>query len=133
MDKQAEKLLAGILTAYTEILGEKLTGLYVHGSIAFGCFRWETGDVDFLAVVKEPVTVTEKKRLLSWILSVQPECPPKGLEMSVVEERFCRHLYSPHPICSIFQTTICSGAGGIRRNTVKICMVPIRIWRLILP
>lgn len=97
MDKRLEYLLDRIAGAYREILGEKLTGLYVHGSAAFGCFRWEGSDVDFLAVVREKLTMEEKEKLLSWILSVQQDCPPKGLEMSVVEERFCRAFVYPTP------------------------------------
>lgn len=36
------------------------------------------------------LTHTEKRQLLDWILSVREKCPPKGLEMSVVEESCCR-------------------------------------------
>lgn len=97
MDERLRRLLDRIAEAYREILGEKLTGLYVHGSAAFGCFRWENSDVDFLAVVREDVTMAEKERLLAWILAAQPDCPPKGLEMSVVEERFCRAFVYPTP------------------------------------
>ena len=36
------------------------------------------------------ITHSEKRRLLDWILSVREKCPPKGLEMSVVEQRYCQ-------------------------------------------
>ena len=97
MEKRMEALLEEIRRVHREIFGERLTGVYVHGSLAFGCFRWETSDVDFLTVVNGAVTAEEKRRLLSWILSVREKCPPKGIEMSIVEERYCREFVYPTP------------------------------------
>ncbi|MBR4962253.1 MAG: DUF4111 domain-containing protein [Clostridia bacterium] len=97
MEKRIEILLDEIRRVHLEILGERLTGIYVHGSLAFGCFRWETSDVDFLTVVNGAVTTAEKRRLLTWILSVREKYPPKGIEMSIVEERYCRGFLYPTP------------------------------------
>ena len=36
---------------YQTILGDNLVGIYVHGSIAFGCFHEEKSDIDFIAVI----------------------------------------------------------------------------------
>lgn len=95
MEKTEEKrriteLLQEITAVYQRVLGDKLRGLYFHGSLAFGCFRWESSDIDFLAVVQGELTHGEKRQLLDWILSVREKCPPKGLEMSIVEEHCCR-------------------------------------------
>ena len=49
-------LLDALCADFRAVLGDKLAGFYAHGSIAFGCFRWETGDIDFLAVAKSPLT-----------------------------------------------------------------------------
>ena len=38
------------------ILGAKLIGIYIHGSVAQNTFRWERSDVDALAVVSECLT-----------------------------------------------------------------------------
>ena len=91
MEKTEEKrriteLLQEITAVYQRVLGDKLRGLYFHGSLAFGCFRWESSDIDFLAVVQGELTHGEKRQLLDWILSVREKCPPKGLDMSIVEE-----------------------------------------------
>ena len=56
-----------ITAVYQAVLGNKLRGLYFHGSLAFGCFRWETSDIDFLAVVEGELTHAEKRQLLDWI------------------------------------------------------------------
>lgn len=91
------ELLEEIKTAYQTILGSKLTGIYVHGSIAFGCFRWDTSDIDFLAVVHAPLTQPEKEALISKLLALDPFAPPKGFEMSVVTESVCAPFRYPTP------------------------------------
>lgn len=90
-------LMDGICDDFAGILGENLVGIYVHGSIAFGCFRWETGDVDFLAVVEKTLTHREKVALILAILARTPDAPPKGIEMSVVTLDACRNFVHPAP------------------------------------
>ena len=55
------ELLAIIKREYSTILREKLVGIYVHGSIAFGCFNWARSDIDFLVVVNESLSQVEKE------------------------------------------------------------------------
>ena len=81
----------------TEIFGENQCGLYVHGSLAFGCFRWEKSDIDYLAVVKRPPTLREKVDYISTVLELNKLAPPKGIEMSVVLEEHCRQFVYPTP------------------------------------
>lgn len=38
-------LLKAIVREYRRILGSSLAGIYLHGSAAFGCFRWQTSDI----------------------------------------------------------------------------------------
>ncbi|MBQ2953851.1 MAG: DUF4111 domain-containing protein [Clostridia bacterium] len=90
-------LLHRVCDAYRAILGNKLTGFYVHGSIAFGCFTWETGDIDFLCVADAPLTQAEKEALIRTLLELTPDAPPKGLEMSVVLAEHCARFTHPTP------------------------------------
>ena len=92
-----EKLLRKIVRACRNILGEKLIGVYVHGSLAFGCFRWDRSDVDFLVVAEAGLTLSEKEGLIQALQNLSPLCPPKGLEMSVVLERYCKNFVYPTP------------------------------------
>lgn len=96
-EKALFPLLDSLTSVHLDIFRHKLTGIYIHGSLAFGCFRWEVSDIDFLTIVNEPVTETEKQKLLAWILSAETYCPPKGLEMSIVEEPYCRSFRYPTP------------------------------------
>ena len=90
-------LLNRIKDAYQRILADHLTGIYVHGSIAFDCFRWECSDIDFLVVVEEPLTQTEKEALIRVLLELDSEAPPKGFEMSVMLRSACAPFADPAP------------------------------------
>lgn len=77
-------ILGDIRALFEAVLGERLTGIYVHGSIAFGCFNWERSDIDFLAVVNAPLEQGDKEKLIRGILEIDARCPANGIEMSVV-------------------------------------------------
>lgn len=53
-------LLTIICKEYQEILKDNLIGIYIHGSIAFGCFNQDTSDIDFIVVVKKSLNQTIK-------------------------------------------------------------------------
>lgn len=91
------QLLGQIREAYQRILGANLTGIYVHGSIAFRCFRWEKSDIDFLVVTREAPSLEEKEALITTLLELDRQAPPKGFEMSVVREDVCRNFQYPTP------------------------------------
>ena len=91
------ELLTQIKTTFTHILHTKLTGVYLHGSLAFGCFTWETSDIDFLAVVNDDLTHPEKNAIISALLELNKQAPPKGIEMSIVTEETCRNFTYPTP------------------------------------
>lgn len=90
-------LLQRICDAYRAILGDKLTGIYLHGSLAFGCFTWATGDIDILVVGEAALTQSEKEGLIRVLLDMTPDAPPKGFEMSVVLRRDCDPVKHPVP------------------------------------
>ena len=90
-------LLQQILLHYQKILGRHLTGFYVHGSIAFGCFRWNQSDIDFIVTVDQVTTLAEKEALIRCLLDCEEQCPPKGVEMSVVLDQYCRNFMYPTP------------------------------------
>lgn len=98
-------ILNRIKTAYRKILGDNLVGIYVHGSIAFGCFHWEKSDIDFVVVVNRPPALAEKEALLALLLEMDGCLPPKGVEMSVVLEEVCCPFVYPTPFELHFSNT----------------------------
>lgn len=90
-------LLEHIKNEYCTILGNTLTGFYVHGSLAFGCFSWERSDLDFLVVVTDEPTRQQKCALIGVLLDADASAPEKGFEMSVVTEDAVRPFVYPTP------------------------------------
>lgn len=93
----AAELMQKIKDWYATLLAENLTGIYLHGSLAAGCFQWEASDIDFLVVVRRPVPVEKKIALVECLYSLREEAPPKGFEMSVLLEDSCREPVFPMP------------------------------------
>lgn len=94
---QHVELLSQISDNYQNILQSNLVGIYVHGSIAFGCYHPEKSDIDFLVVVKDNPTLKEKEQMIEVLLKLSDQAPKKGLEMSVVLEGVCTHFIYPTP------------------------------------
>lgn len=92
-----QKILKSISELYQGILADKLVGIYVHGSIAFGCFNLEVSDIDFLVVVRKEPKQEEKENLIKTLLDLSDAAPAKGFEMSVVMLNACRDFTYPTP------------------------------------
>ena len=94
---KCREILNKIANEYEEILGNNLVGIYVHGSLAFGCFNPMKSDIDFIVVVNNTPTIHEKEALIKTLLYLSAEAPAKGYEMSVVLSRFCKNFVYPTP------------------------------------
>ena len=80
-----------------EILQGKLTGVYLHGSAAMGCFQKKKSDLDFLVAVDEDLTDKEKREYMDAVLALDAEGPAKGIEMSIVRRDVCDPFVYPTP------------------------------------
>ena len=97
MDNRLKELLNSIKNNFTELLGENLTGIYIHGSVAFGCFNWDTSDVDFIVVTETQPDNETQQKIIELLLKLDKSAPPKGLEMSMVTAENCRNFVYPTP------------------------------------
>ena len=92
-----QSLLAHIVEKFRLLLGENLVGVYLHGSLAMGCFNPRTSDVDFIVVVGEKLDIETKKAIIAFILELANAAPAKGLEFSVVLLGETQHFTYPTP------------------------------------
>lgn len=92
-----DKVLTEIVRQYEDILGNNLVGIYVHGSLAFGCFNSRKSDIDFIVVVNSEPAVEEKEALIKLLLKLSSEVSEKGFEMSVVLAEVCERFIYPTP------------------------------------
>lgn len=92
-----EEVLKSVSIEYKNILGDNLVGIYVHGSIALGCFNFDKSDIDYIVVVNKPLTEEIKLKLMNFTIELNKQAPSKGLEMSIVLKKYCTNFIYPTP------------------------------------
>jgi predicted nucleotidyltransferase len=80
-----------------ETIGDKLTGIYLHGSMAMGCFNHEKSDIDLLIVIENDITDVQKMEFMKQVVTLNERASAKGLEISIVKREYCRPFVYPTP------------------------------------
>lgn len=65
-------------------LGASLIGVYLHGSLAMGCFNPALSDLDLLVVTTSPMPVEVKRRIAGSLLRLSGA--PQPIELSILAE-----------------------------------------------
>lgn len=92
-----KNLLDSFVQESRDILGDNLTGIYLHGSAAMGCFNGDKSDLDLLVVIKEGISDRVKRQYMDMTTALNAKAPAKGLELSIVREEVCRPFVYPTP------------------------------------
>ena len=92
-----QNLISAFVSAVKEIIGDKLTGIYLHGSLAMGCFNPEKSDIDLIIVIEDSISDEQKMKFMERIVALNEQAPAKGLEMSIVLRKYCSHFIYPTP------------------------------------
>ncbi len=91
-------VLESIASLFKEELNDNLAGIYLHGSLAMGCFNPETSDIDLLVVVRRKLTLQTASRIAKRLLVIDDELPNEGgIELSVVLESSLNEFVYPTP------------------------------------
>jgi hypothetical protein len=77
------------------VLGDELVGLYVHGSLALGCFNAARSDIDVIPVTARPLTDDERFAVADLFLLLSAR--PYGVEAHVVTTEQLRPWRYPPP------------------------------------
>jgi hypothetical protein len=91
----AADLLSRIVDTLRTELGGYLVGIYLHGSLAMGCFNPQVSDIDFLAVVRGSLDQETKQRVVALLVKLNEGAPGKGLEVSIVTAGQARYVTYP--------------------------------------
>ena len=94
---ETNSLINSFVKQTKKILEENLVGVYLHGSLAMGCFNPQKSDIDLIIVVNEPLTDSIKKEYLRMVVEHNARGPAKGIEMSVVLRNVCKPFVYPTP------------------------------------
>jgi len=107
-----------IVDVFVGEMDVNLIGVYLHGSLAMGCFNPESSDVDLLVICKEEISNDTKKRIVKRLLNIT-QGSPNQLEMSIILERYLNSFEYPtpfelhyfHPNYLLDENYICGGNG----------------------
>lgn len=100
-----QNLINDFVAAVKEIIGEKLTGVYLHGSLAMGCFNPLKSDIDLIIIIEEKISDEQKLAFMERVVALNKQAPTKGLEMSIVLRKYCRPFVYPTPFELHFSPT----------------------------
>ena len=92
------RLLKLLKNGYSQILNANLVGIYLHGSYVFDSYNYSVSDLDYLVVVKKPLSLKDKQYLMEFTLSqLWPISPAKGLEFHVLLLKDTQNFSHPLP------------------------------------
>lgn len=94
---EIEKLLDNFILNSKTILCDNLIGIYLHGSLAMGCYNERKSDVDLLIVVRNDISRETKRRYMDMVVALHSKAPSKGIELSIVKEAVCKPFVYPTP------------------------------------
>jgi len=97
LPSEVKGLLDKLLEVFKKVLQGNLMGIYLHGSLATGCFVPGKSDIDMIIVVREALSGKQKRELARACLALSREIGGKGLEISVISEKYAKSPAYPMP------------------------------------
>lgn len=94
VEQHIQTILDKIVLEYERLLEDNLIGIYLHGSLAMGCFNEKFSDIDYIVIVKEKIPFEIKKRIIDFILNISQYVP---IEMSIILEKDIKQFIYPTP------------------------------------
>ena len=87
--------VAALLEVFQNTLGEHLTGVYLHGSLAMGCFNPARSDLDLLVITKQSMSLKQKRAIAETLLRLSRH--PTPIEISFLSAADLRPWRYPTP------------------------------------
>ncbi len=84
-----------VVTGLARVLGDNLAGVYLHGSLALGCFNPQRSDIDLLAVTHRPMSPAEKRTVAASLLDISSH--PYPVEISILAREHLHPWRYPTP------------------------------------
>jgi streptomycin 3"-adenylyltransferase len=78
--------IEGFTEAITQILADNLSGVYLHGSLAMGCFNPACSDIDLLIVTRDGMTAATLREAARIVLDYSAS--PSPFELSSIRESY---------------------------------------------
>lgn len=96
-DYEYRPVLEDLQKLCQDIFQEQLCGIYLHGSMACGCFNPQNGDIDLIVAIDGEFDDKAKLEFMNRLVEINEKAPAKGIELSVVQQSSCRDFRHPCP------------------------------------
>jgi len=97
-DRDLRQYLIRIAATLGDVLGDQLTGLYVHGSLATGAYHRDRSDLNLIGVVSRKLSAAQRAAVARTLVALSDARPVLGdIEVGVVQERYARAFEHPAP------------------------------------
>lgn len=96
------KYLAKLVEEFKSALSENLAGIYVHGSIAMGCFNPNSSDLDVLVIVKSILKNDLRQKIIE-IYNRLSTLSTNKVELNVINKDMLMPFQYPTP-CELYLT-----------------------------
>jgi predicted nucleotidyltransferase len=93
--QRVRRQVLALVTGLQEALGDELVGVYLHGSLAMGCFNPQRSDLDVLALTHGRLVPEARPRLARLLLRASGV--PNGIEISVLNQADLYPWHHPAP------------------------------------
>lgn len=92
-------LYDNLIKAFTEmseqVFKDNLVGVYLHGSLAMGCFNPVKSDLDILIIINKDISDEEKMIFMKNVIDLDKNATKNGFELSIVKKEFCNPFVYP--------------------------------------
>ncbi|MBW7473214.1 DUF4111 domain-containing protein [Paenibacillus oenotherae] len=96
---EVQDVLNSIIALFKREMSDKLVGIYVHGSLAMGCFNPYKSDIDLLVVIDTRLTQDHCKAIAKGLLAIHAGMAnTRGVELTIVLDENLQNLCYPTPI-----------------------------------
>jgi predicted nucleotidyltransferase len=94
----AHYILNQLVDLFRVELSNNLVGVYLHGSLAMGCYNQNKSDIDLLIVAQHKLSTENSKHIAQQILKLQDSLPSESrLEISIILESYLKDFVYPTP------------------------------------
>lgn len=87
--------IEGFTEAVVRLLGDNLTGIYLHGSLAMGCFNPARSDIDLFVITGQGMTPETSREVAQLVLDYSGS--PNPFELSFLRESYLNPWRYPTP------------------------------------